>query len=270
MKLSIWQEFSSNHSADFTVVGAFESVSAAEQAAANIQKILDRIEAWWNNLTREEMMAWGQKTETEQLTPIEAELQKQLNVTWSHSLNWFYWHNFRKPLYKYQNFVFVTNPNLGILNGPQPFDELLKDYGASVYKYVSESRTHANSILVMDVECHLPIEPEAAELLYEGFREDFETLHQHGWQIYEEAYSPNIDLPFDIIYYDLESDDSEPRMFRVARNENRLNLWGIMLYLEENEEYAGKIRLLIDYFTKEGCTNITISFRSIPNPKYPD
>jgi hypothetical protein len=44
MKCFIWQQFSSNHSTYFLVVGEFESVETAEAAAHTLQALLNRVE----------------------------------------------------------------------------------------------------------------------------------------------------------------------------------------------------------------------------------
>lgn len=46
MKLSIWQQFSSNHSGAFTLIGTFESVKEAEHAAAIVRQLLTDIQHW--------------------------------------------------------------------------------------------------------------------------------------------------------------------------------------------------------------------------------
>lgn len=46
MKLFLWQQFSSNHSSHFTVVGMFITPEQAEQAATTIRHILGTIAAW--------------------------------------------------------------------------------------------------------------------------------------------------------------------------------------------------------------------------------
>jgi hypothetical protein len=48
MKLSIWQQWSSNHSANFTVVGVFETSDAARDAKERLMTIFNDILAWAN------------------------------------------------------------------------------------------------------------------------------------------------------------------------------------------------------------------------------
>jgi hypothetical protein len=46
MKMSIWQQYSSNHSGSVTIVGTFESPDAARAAAATLDGILTDLIAW--------------------------------------------------------------------------------------------------------------------------------------------------------------------------------------------------------------------------------
>lgn len=43
MKLSLWQQFSSNHSAGFSLIGQFKTAEEATQAVAVIRGILEKI-----------------------------------------------------------------------------------------------------------------------------------------------------------------------------------------------------------------------------------
>jgi hypothetical protein len=47
MKVTLWQQFSSNHSANFEIVAEFVSVEVAQTAAAEVQKIMDEISREW-------------------------------------------------------------------------------------------------------------------------------------------------------------------------------------------------------------------------------
>ncbi len=57
MKISIWQQFSSNHSADFTLVGQFESSEWAKTVAEEIRHIIHSIGWWWEQVRDDETPA---------------------------------------------------------------------------------------------------------------------------------------------------------------------------------------------------------------------
>jgi hypothetical protein len=42
MRVTLWQEFSSNHSSDFTVVGEFPTPEAAQEAARRLRAFFER------------------------------------------------------------------------------------------------------------------------------------------------------------------------------------------------------------------------------------
>ncbi|MBA3531471.1 MAG: hypothetical protein H0T73_06065 [Ardenticatenales bacterium] len=48
MRLSLWQQFSSNHSDSFRVVGAFDSPESATQAAETIRALVARSQQWYS------------------------------------------------------------------------------------------------------------------------------------------------------------------------------------------------------------------------------
>src|SRR5579863_2710451 len=47
MRISIWQQFSSNHSSDFTLVGEFRSVDDAQRAGDELRHILQTVVDWY-------------------------------------------------------------------------------------------------------------------------------------------------------------------------------------------------------------------------------
>src|SRR5258708_2887023 len=97
MRISIWQQFSSNHSADFIIVGTFNSVSEAEQSAKMLRGILRRIASYWQQLPPDEAnVLWKQG----EITPVEREISHELGVEWSkrirlndqlRSIDWIPW-----------------------------------------------------------------------------------------------------------------------------------------------------------------------------------
>jgi hypothetical protein len=49
MKISIWQQFSSNHSADFVIVGKFHTPETAEEAAQKLRGLLAEVTEWYRS-----------------------------------------------------------------------------------------------------------------------------------------------------------------------------------------------------------------------------
>ncbi len=157
MQISIWQQFSSNHSADFVTVGKFNSPEAAVEAANEVRQLLRRIQTWWQQLPPEELEAWKYKTETSELTPPELEIAADYEIAWPYSLNWFHleW-QLEEPVTVYDRCAFVTAPHAYIWVGPQPFDELLARLGAEVASAVSESKTSSNQAIFCNLSFQQP------------------------------------------------------------------------------------------------------------------
>lgn len=91
MRLSIWQQFSSNHSADFTVVGQFASEAAAERAMQEFRRMFNAILEWHS---RPENQGWRSKHLKEYhdqpfLTPPEAVFAQKYDVEWLQPIDWY-------------------------------------------------------------------------------------------------------------------------------------------------------------------------------------
>src|SRR5688572_22745233 len=90
MKISIWQQFSSNHSSDFTVVGEFSSRVEAEHAADQIRSILKEITDWFDqHMDTPEMDEWlNNDNWMEEPSPIEKSIGDHYNIEWGGSIDW--------------------------------------------------------------------------------------------------------------------------------------------------------------------------------------
>ena len=57
MRISIWQQFSSNHSSSFTIIGTFENSEAAQRAAIEFRAILEKIVGWYQEPSHEAVLS---------------------------------------------------------------------------------------------------------------------------------------------------------------------------------------------------------------------
>lgn len=265
MKVSIWRQFSSNHSANFTVVGEFDSPSLAEQAEEKLNAVYNQLAAWWESLDKDTRVALSKTSDMKQLTPIERQLKEEWGVTWEYSLNWFSWRNYRYPIYRYENFVFVTDP-CDLWHGPQPFDEMLQKLGGKVNLEVFESYSNPqNSQLVLDIRCRLPSDEENATLLYLGLKEDFAAYHRFESWPEEVEYHPNFKLSFVADISGFQHYTTEEGIYKVERKGGWLYIWGV--FFEDYTCDERRKRLEMEEWRtileKEGCLEITFSFRTI-------
>jgi hypothetical protein len=150
MRLSLWQQFSSNHSGFFWVVGTFKTVEAAQHAYNELRAMLQRIDRWH----QEHPDAMTQITNNDPLPP-EIEIAKQYNVPWPETIDWTNWANYN--LVSYPSFanidpqksaaalidkaiwiagrtIEVSSPDQTWMT-VQPFLGLLQRFGADAFGY---------------------------------------------------------------------------------------------------------------------------------------
>ena len=166
MRLSVWQQFSSNHSAHFTVVGQFETTEMAAQVAQELREMLDEIAAWWSQYE-----TWQERAEAEKrlrkeglLTPPEQKFHEQYGVGWTqyngiheYPLDWI-GSNAANGVQIYENVVFVS-PTGNTWAGAKPFDAILEGLGGRVAVGLE-----GKSDLLVTITCTAPSETSAIEI----------------------------------------------------------------------------------------------------------
>ncbi len=131
MKLTIWQQFASNHSGYFFVVGTFQTVEATYQAANTLQTFLQQIAAWY--VQQDEPQTWAAVP-----TPVEQAFSRQYKVEWPMALDWLDTVNdmddaqqrINRALTVCDRLIFVSNPDQTWMS-IQPFEGLLRRLGAT-------------------------------------------------------------------------------------------------------------------------------------------
>ena len=91
MKVSIWQQFSSNNSSTFTVAGRFATVEQAQEAHQEITNLLTAIAKWYNlpeNAAVRRKIGPPARLTGYPLTPIEDEYSKKYNIDWGDPIDW--------------------------------------------------------------------------------------------------------------------------------------------------------------------------------------
>ena len=258
MKITLWQQFSSNHSALYTVVGTFRNIELAKKAAREIRSLLRSIGNWWDSLSLEEREAWEKHIESAVLTPPEAKFRDQYKIEWPFSLYWFGWAWDEEPVHRIDTSVFISNPHLYTSKGPQPFDELLAKLGGEVFVQADASLTYPNTVLFIDIVCDLPTNEEDTEILFESLRQDFEAHHiDHLYA--NEHYSHNLDIWLDYSVVNDRFIENNVRVYEVERDDNELKLYGIR---PTDGYWWEDLPRFIDFLRNEGCSDIRFTFRS--------
>jgi hypothetical protein len=167
VRVSIWQQFSSNHSNDFTLIGEFETTDEAEQIA---KRLLDMLRA----IRADHDAQPVQPLEMDEPTQTEIRYGQLYGVEWVTTLDWIAeGEALNAQVVHYDNLVFVDS--LGAAWNPFPLDELLDQWGKRV---LVETAMGDNSI-VADVHCLVP-DPEPLVLALDTYLKAREKGYQTG------------------------------------------------------------------------------------------
>jgi hypothetical protein len=246
MRLSLWQQFSSNHSASFSLVGQFRTAQEAENAASVIRGILEKIADWYK--THPEIEEAVRKGDLVNLTPMEAELAKQygLEKAWEFTVDWVNPKHPHQGLQSFDNLLFMHNATETWI-GAQPFDELLKKLGATIETSV-EGITEAEPVI--NLTCQAPDEQKAAEIVGK-----LRSTHTYSSGFAE----PQIQLPGKHLPYNglIQNDGARIECTQIATS--TLNFKPVKLV-----HAAEFLPVLIAYLESQGCTDIVLSISSKP------
>lgn len=126
MRIKIWQEFSSNNSARFTVVGIFETASAAQTATDKLMNMIRSILDWYQ---KSENASLQEQWDSMPPSPPEIQIAKQYNINWSPiSLDWAWVDSDGNgPVKAFENIVFVDGTESWL--GSSPADKLIQNLG---------------------------------------------------------------------------------------------------------------------------------------------
>lgn len=159
MRISIWQEFSSNHSSRFTVVGIFETPQKAELAAAELRHISQTILDWYDlpeNAQANEDLESG-----EILTPSPPEIQiaAQYGIEWTDPTPDWLWNG---ELQTFDQFVLLHCSKCDF--DCQPADALIEKMGGRALIDGTVVRDDVFSEVHLTLTCVAPDEAIAQRL----------------------------------------------------------------------------------------------------------
>lgn len=150
MKISVWQQFSSNHSAGFTIIGIFPSTKAASNARIEITFLLDSIAEWHRTNPREA----DRVTATPDISPVEREFATRFHLDWTYPV---LWNSHRVVVYG--QFLIITNW-LDADSGAAPIHKLIERLGgeALVHGDIVWNRPARDVIgeVTFEIECEAP------------------------------------------------------------------------------------------------------------------
>ncbi len=166
MRISIWQQWSSNHSSMFTIMGTFESEEAAQTAARKISELSERITQFiFEDLDDADFDRYWKH---ENLTPFELELETIHQLGLAGRIDWFSGISISQV-----GRVVMLSPDQ-TWQGPLPVDKLLEQMGARVV--IDGDLAPGNRLdnePIIRIRCKAPDEETARQLMTEaGYRSD--------------------------------------------------------------------------------------------------
>jgi hypothetical protein len=172
VRLSVWQQFSSNHSAHFTVIGVFENAEKTQTAAEELRSILKQIENWHHDNPEKAKALydqWGAGEWPPSISEMEMQLAKQYNMDWKGGIDWYCQANISVVL----NRLVVLEPQGQVDWGPWPFDRLMERLGGQ--GIVAGEDLGGNLFGEIDflVVCDAPDEATADEIVAEKATDEF-------------------------------------------------------------------------------------------------
>jgi hypothetical protein len=150
VRISIWQQFASNHSASFTVVGGFATPQSADHAAAQVRAYLQEIYDWYHDPANTDLVKKRREDADEayQYTPPELVMMAHyqlddnfIPVDWIEG-------GIDDAVHTFENHVLVENTQ-DTWSGYPPFPQLLAKLGA-ISLVVSDEYTPS---IVANIRC---------------------------------------------------------------------------------------------------------------------
>jgi hypothetical protein len=238
MRVSIWQQFSSNHSADFTVVGVFNTPEAANKAAEELRDVLRTIQNWYRQPENEEVIEKLHGLTNEQgapvPTPIETELGKRYGFEWIEQAPDFLWYQLSsdatQAVAAWEQILFVESYLTGerTWSGVFPIAKLVEKLGGKSFMYDGMSADG----FWFKLSCIAPDE-SAANLIDKLFNlaQDHDDTQVK-------------DIPKELLLSG-----------KLSRNELELEfqIWEIGILSDD-------LPMMIDYLRNHGCTQIKYEF----------
>jgi hypothetical protein len=90
MRLSLWQQFSSNNSSYYTVVGEFMSHEAAQEAASKLRQFFRDVNAWFDRPDNADVKKEREDGDLVPLSDPEKEVSNLWGIPWyEYSIDWY-------------------------------------------------------------------------------------------------------------------------------------------------------------------------------------
>lgn len=140
MKISIWGQFSSNHSADFDIIGVFETVEQARDARRVLIDELVKIAVWFEDPANRQLFVENYRqwvdTGTRDPLPPEQALHDRYDTGFSVLPTDWLWHSdeAEQAVTRFEHIVFLSSDisSRQTESGGEPFEKLVVALGGQI------------------------------------------------------------------------------------------------------------------------------------------
>lgn len=258
VRISIWQQFSSNHSSFFTVVGEFQSETEAQRAAVELRRLVQAIADYYA-AHPEAADVWDNEGIAPPTPPeIQMAEQYQLAIDKEYGLDWI-WGGMpiNEAVISWDRLVFVTHPG-DTWYGAHPFDYIVQKLGGKtkingIQDRGTDHQEPASSTWIKQLTCIAPDESFAQALVREIAQ--FQRENQQARQSADIISIPNAPWqPTGIPWF---VQDASMGGGRVENQGTKLiftnwDFWKL----------AYGLPALVNYLIQKGCTNIQYELES--------
>lgn len=245
MRLTLWQQFSSNHSGSYRIVGSFDSPAKAEKVAQTVRHILDQIVVWRNNHEAQTGTSFGAgQIHPTPATPLEVDIGRHFGMEWTEGIDWlFEVTDVPSHIQVFDRWVFLDS---GITWQQKPMlDELLTRLGSSS---VIVGQMGITKIL-FDVHAAAADQASAQAILNE--------VGGYFQRVANQSY--DTDIPWIVSGYPLD---------RLIALEGRIHLNGTLVAMTgmRISPQMHTLQAIINYLTSKGCNSIEWNCYQAPDP----
>jgi ADP-ribosylglycohydrolase len=227
MKISIWQQFASNHSGRYTVVGKFETPEAAQQATETLLALLTQLEAEYETVPSGKRFTPDGGIAT---LPGEYAVKERYGIDpQTHS----FFNDMDQHVIQWDWLIFVKSGET--YNDPEPYYTLIARLGgdAAIRWFISHEDT---TTICTHLSCTCPDPEIALDILdelycYHPNQRALEDNPRYGAVVYQH------DVDFETLRLDFVAD-----LFNIT----------------------GQLPTLIQYLEEQGCSDITYSMTELP------
>lgn len=171
MKISIWQQFSSNHSSHFMLVGLFQTPMAAQVASERIQAVLTQIAKWHEaNPEISEQIHKNYVEEEDLISPPEKIFAKAYQIKWDLPILWF--DNYKMTIY--EQLIFIESKRQAE-TGAHPMDELINRLDGQAFIQGDLLGWDERNELRFELKCSAPDSETAVKIATEFHGKQVDT-----------------------------------------------------------------------------------------------